>query len=92
MQQILELKSWSYLFKSIKQGYKTHDLRKKDRHYYVGQRLKLCEYDQVTGTYTGDFVIVEVTYITDNVHPCAVSSAALDNNFAILSISLINVL
>lgn len=88
-QQILELKSWTYLFQPIKKGLKTHDLRKKDRHYYVGQKLKLKEYDQVTGTYTGDFVTVEVTYITDNVRPCAVSSAALNNDFAILSIVLV---
>lgn len=83
----MRLKSWTHFFQAIKRGEKTHDLRsKKDREFHVGQILTLEEYDNVLGEYTGDAVDVEVTYITDDVVPCAFSSAVLDKGYCILSI------
>jgi Domain of unknown function (DUF3850) len=84
------LKSWSPYFQAIKAGKKTHDLRsKKDRSYWIGEYLKLEEYDPFTGKYSGDSVIVEVTYITSDVTPCAFSSAVLDKEYCILSIKVV---
>ena len=85
-----KLKSWTKFFKAIKAGEKTHDLRsKKDRDYEIGERLLLQEYDPFSGTYTGDACVVEVTYITDDVTPCAFSSAVLDKGYCILSIKVV---
>lgn len=85
-----ELKSWSKFFQAIKAGEKTHDLRsKKDRDYRVGEIVKLLEYDPFTGEYSGDSVEVEITYITDDVTPCAFSSAVLDKGYCILSIKVV---
>jgi hypothetical protein len=86
---VIELKSWCSFFQAIKAGQKTHDLRKKDRYYYIGQMIKLCEYDQTIGEYTGNSVLVKVTFITDNDTPCAYSSAVLNKDYAILSIQLV---
>lgn len=88
----MKLKSWTHFFQAIKRGDKTHDLRsKKDREFYVGQRLTLQEYDQFKGEYTGDEVEVEVTFITDDVTPCAFSSAVLEKGYAILSLRLVKI-
>lgn len=84
----MKLKSWSHFFQAIKRGDKTHDLRKKDRQFFVGQRLTLQEYDPFAGKYTGDEVDVIVTYITDEVTPCAFSSSVLEKGYAILSLRL----
>lgn len=85
----IELKSWPQFFQAIKGGYKTHDLRRKDREFYSGQELVLKEFDPNKGEYTGDSVRVEVTYITSNEFPCAYSSHALDNDYCILSLRVI---
>jgi len=83
------VKSWSPFFKAIVRGDKLHDLRDlKDRKYKVGDILTLCEYEPFLGTYTGEKVDVEVTYITSTDTPCAFSSSALDSDYAILSIQL----
>lgn len=80
------VKSWVHFFQAIKRGDKTHDLRKDDRGYAVGDQLLLQEYDPFTGKYTGDELYVWVTFITDRVTPCAFSGAVLDPGYAILSI------
>jgi hypothetical protein len=84
------MKSWTHFFQAIKAGQKLHDLRYKgDREFHVGQHLILQEYDPFKGRYTGDEVEVEVTFITDDVTPCAFSSAILPKDYCILSIKLI---
>lgn len=86
----MKLKSWTHFFQAIKAGEKRHDLRsKKDRDFFVGQRLLLEEYDNVHGHYTGENIQVEVTYITSNDTPCAFSSAVLDRDYAILSLKVL---
>ena len=83
-----ELKSWPQFFEAIRLGLKTHDLRsKKDREFKVGDTLILLEYDPINGVYTGRTVECTVTFITSNEYPCAYSSAVLDRNAVILSIS-----
>lgn len=84
-----EVRSWTHLFQEMKAGRKTHDLRKNDRNYQVGDVLMLNEYDNVTGRYTGQKLAMHITYITGRAAvPCAVSSAVLDNDYVILSVRL----
>jgi hypothetical protein len=83
------VKSWSWFFQAIKDGSKTHDLRKNDRDYEVGDFLELHEYDPTDGTYSGDVVTAEITYMTSNKVPCAYSSAVLSKEYAILSLRVV---
>lgn len=86
-----EVKSWPYLFQAFIEGRKRHDMRDlRDRLYKVGDVMKLREFDQTIGEYTGREALAKITYITSNLTPCAMSSAALDNNFAILSIERVD--
>lgn len=83
------LKSWAHFYDAIKAGRKLHDLRIMDREYAVGDILILERYDNINGVYSGENIKVEITYITSNKTPCAFSSSALDREYAILSIKLI---
>ncbi len=64
-----ELKTWPAYFKYVKSGSKPFELRKDDRNYKVGDRLILKEYDALEEQYSGDFVIVTVSYILRNASP-----------------------
>jgi hypothetical protein len=89
MEYDYEVKSWPWFFEEMISGRKMHDMRdKRDREYKVGDKMLLREFDPRTGDYTGRASIATITYITDNVTPCAMSSAALDRNFAILSLNV----
>lgn len=91
MSEIHIVKSWTWLFQAIKSGIKTHDIRDMtERDYKVGDQLMLREFDQTKGEYTGEALLVDITYITDNKTPCAFSSACLDKKFGILSIRKAN--
>jgi hypothetical protein len=84
-----EVKSWPWFFEQMINGHKKHDMRdKRDQEYAVGDRMLLREFDPRNGQYTGRASIATITYITDNVTPCAMSSSALDNSFAILSVDV----
>lgn len=83
---IHRVKSWSHLYDAIVRGDKTHDLRKDDRGYKVGDTMVLRRYDIEKGDYTGDNCSVLITYITSSKYPCAYSSAVLDREYVILSI------
>ena len=86
-----EVKSWPAFFSQMIAGDKKHDMRdKRDRDYKIGDRMLLREFDPFGGGYTGREAVALITYITDNVTPCAMSSAALDNNFAILSVKMVH--
>jgi hypothetical protein len=84
---VYNVKSWVPFFQAFKTGAKKHDMRDlKDRNYKVGDILVLEEYDPFKGEYTGDAMRMKITYITSRDTPCAFSSAALDNNYCILSL------
>lgn len=86
------VKSWPSFFSAMISGEKRHDMRdKRDRDYKVGDVMLLREYDPFGAGYTGRDATFRITYITSNDTPCAMSSAALDNNFAILSVELLAV-
>ena len=57
------LKIRSTFFYAVKEGKKTFEIRKNDRDYKVGDFLELNEY--ICGTFTGESVKAQVTYITD---------------------------
>lgn len=81
------VRSWAHIYDAIESGRKTHDLRRNDRNYQVGDTMLLKRFDNVLGRYTGEEMRVLITYITGRDHvPCAVSSAVLNNDYCILSI------
>lgn len=83
------VKSWPWLFEQMLAGTKKHDMRDlRDRPYEIGDRMLLQEFDPRSGEYTGREAVANITYITSNMTPCAMSSAALDRNFAILSVQI----
>ena len=90
MKTIHELKSWTHLFAEIVAGHKTHELRRNDRNYEVGDILLLKEFDPQSETYSGRTARVVITYITDQRTPCAESTRALDGNYCILSVRLVS--
>jgi hypothetical protein len=84
-----EVKSWPWFFQPMMDGEKKHDMRdKRDRPYKVGDRMLLREFDPRGSGYTGRTAVARITYITSNDSPCAMSSGALDNNYAILSVEI----
>lgn len=88
MSTLHTVRSWAHFFDAIKAGKKTHDLRKDDRNYKVGDVLRLERYDNIDGLYTGESLLVDVTYITNRDAPCAFSSSVVQPGYAILSIQL----
>lgn len=80
------LKSWPQYFRPITEGLRTHELRRNDRGFEVGDFVLLEEFDPVRQEYTGESCEVEITSMTSRSQPCAMSSEALDPAFCILSI------
>jgi len=61
---IHELKTWPAPFREVVLGHKTHEIRKTDRLFAVGDKLWLREYDPKTESYTGQHCLVQVSYVT----------------------------
>ena len=80
------LKSWPHFFRSVTAGDRTHELRRNDRGFSVGDLLELREFDPESEHYSGAWCVAEVTSITSSDEPCAVSSEGLHPDFCILSI------
>jgi hypothetical protein len=62
---IHELKTWSEFFDAVSEGHKTFEIRKDDRGFYVGDILRLRDYDPTEEAYTGAQLDVIVTYVTE---------------------------
>lgn len=60
-----DLKSWPEFFAPILSGEKSFELRKNDRKFAVGDRIRLQEYEPDTKTYTGRECWRDVVYILD---------------------------
>ena len=94
---MMEMKSWPQYFQPMIDGFKTTDIRSKvDRHFHIGQRVLLREYEpfgyRVTtqpAGYTGRKAEFEVTHIISNDTPCALSSAVLHRDYCALSLRFI---
>lgn len=78
------LKIRTEYFEAVKNGTKTFETRFDDRGFVVGDYLALNEIDE-NGKYTGNALIVEVTYILREPDFCK-------DGFAIMSISPCRVL
>lgn len=70
-------------------GTRTHELRRNDRGYAIGDVLDLREFDPHSQIFSGRTVRAEITAITSMDEPCAVSDEALNPDFCILSIRLV---
>ena len=57
------LKTWPTFFESIFVGAKTFEVRKNDRAFSIGDTLVLEEYRPDTGEYTGESLVVTVSYL-----------------------------
>lgn len=88
MSKIHHLKSWPQFFSELRNGTRTHELRRNDRAFSVGDLLILHEFDFELRDYTGAQCEVEVTSMTSFSQPCAVSGEALNPNVCILSVRL----
>lgn len=82
------LRSWPQFFEPIVTGNRTHELRRNDRDFKVGDTLELHEFEPSTATYTGRTCRVSITSMTSAEEPCAVSAEALNPAFCILSVRL----
>lgn len=58
-----EIKILPKYFEEVQSGRKTFEYRRDDRGYKVGDIIKLNEYNPETGTYTGNSLEAEITYI-----------------------------
>ncbi|MES1977539.1 MAG: DUF3850 domain-containing protein [Pseudomonadota bacterium] len=61
-----DLKVWSMYWGALASGDKPFDVRLNDRDYQVGDLLRMRDYNQATGTYTGLELWREITYILLN--------------------------
>jgi hypothetical protein len=82
------LKSWPQFFRPIREGKRTHELRRNDRGFAIGDLLILHEFDPATQLFTGQACEVEVTSITSFAEPCAVSDVAMNPEFCIMSVRI----
>lgn len=60
-----ELKTWPGPFIEVLEGRKRHELRKADRDFRVGDRLRLREFYTPHNRYTGRELLAAVTHITE---------------------------
>lgn len=58
-----ELKTWPKEFWNVVQGIKAFEWRRNDRDFKAGDRLLLREYDPERDVYSGQAIVVVVTYI-----------------------------
>jgi uncharacterized protein YqfB (UPF0267 family) len=82
-----ELKTWPEFYADLAAGDKTFELRNDDRHFQVGDTLRLREFDPKTETYSGRETIRTVKHLLrhDPVAGCA-ATFGLKPGFVILSI------
>lgn len=59
------LKIWPEYFSAVRDGLKRAELRWNDREYQAGDILDLCEWDPNEEAFTGDFISVTVTHVSE---------------------------
>ncbi len=86
--QTHDLKSWPEFFEPLFSGVKTFELRLNDRRFKVGDRLRLREFDDRKGIYTGREVSKTITYMIDGIGPgCITPAKGLSRGYAILALA-----
>lgn len=82
------LKSWPDFFGPQERMEKTCDLRKNDRRFKVGDILRICEFDDRRGDFTGRMIERRVTHILEGVGPGAITPLlGLARGYCILSLA-----
>lgn len=83
-----DLRSWPDYFEPIFDGKKSFELRLNDRNFQVGDLLRLREYNDRNGTYTGREVTKRVTYILQGVGSGGIPPlAGLYRDYVVLSLA-----
>ena len=62
-----DLRSWPEYFAPILSGEKSFDLRKHDRKFEVGDRIRFQEYEPDTNTYSGRECWRDIVYIFEGI-------------------------
>lgn len=60
-----DLKTWPEPFDAMATGVKTHEVRRNDRDFKIGDFLRLKRWDPVAEIYTGTEIVFRVTYCHD---------------------------
>jgi uncharacterized protein DUF3850 len=85
--KIHSVKSWPDFFVPVFYGDKTFELRRDDRCYAVGDVIRLHEYDDRAGKFTGRVCCRMITYILRGVGPGAITPLlGLARGYAILGL------
>lgn len=63
-----DLKTWPEYFEAVLSGAKRYEFRHNDRDFQCGDMLRLREWDNVTGQYTGRSTVRGIGWISDPVH------------------------
>jgi len=80
-----DLKSWPEFFEPVFSGMKRFELRKNDRKYAIGDRLRLREWEPNTQTYSGRECWRDVQYIVEGLGPgCIEPLKGLMHGYCIL--------
>ena len=88
MSTVHDLKSWPEYFEPVVSGVKPFELREDDRHYHVGDILKLREFEPNSGKYTGREITKLVTYKLEGVGPGAIPPLlGLSRKYCILGLA-----
>jgi hypothetical protein len=58
-----EVKSWPDFFAPVYNGEKKFELRNNDRDYQVGDIIRMREFDDRAGKYTGRSITKKITYV-----------------------------
>jgi hypothetical protein len=61
---IHDLKIWPVAFDAVWAGVKRHEIRRFDRNFRAGDRVRLREYQPATHAYTGRVAIADITYVS----------------------------
>lgn len=79
-----ELKTWPAYFQAMIDGNKKFDIRKDDRGYMLGDELRLQEYDQHLGLYTGRGLSAIVDFKVDG------GQFGIEPGYCVLSVRILS--
>jgi ASC-1-like (ASCH) protein len=80
---IHELKIIQPYFSEVKKGAKKFELRRNDRDFKIGDTVVLKEYDKKTQTYSGEFIVIGITYVLKNM-------VGIDEDYCIFSFEILS--
>lgn len=86
--QVHELKSWPDYFAPILDGSKNFEVRINDRGFNVGDIVRLREYDDRKGIYTGREIKKKITYILAGIGQGGIAPlAGIHSKYCVLALS-----